>query len=355
MPVGAIGAGFNNSPQITNVKEAAGALEAMLFKELMKNMTESIGKSGLFGDGFQADMYQDMYASVMAEQAGGHLGISDMLQQALGVSEEIGNDGESGGVSGLRGIGAAGAAQTYRAVAQKTGAPPANASLYQTAMSFVDDVSSSRWGKDGALTSADLGANIQTTESDGVAAFNVNDANGYEGFPKCNLFAFEMLRRGGYTVPVTGRSHGWGFVGADTATKMAESGQVGEWANVVTDLSQQQMDGKAYTGSPLLLAGSGAGDRVGHMAVADRIHHLQRNERGDIIALEYSGWEATGSGASYGRRMWRVEGVSGNGRGGLEHIEVLEPHKAGSADDSYVTVGNHRPGASIADQPGASK
>ncbi|MBN2714795.1 MAG: rod-binding protein [Deltaproteobacteria bacterium] len=354
MPVGAIGAGFNNTPQITNIKEAAGAMESMLFKELMKSMTESVGKSELFGSSFQSEMYQDMYASVLAEQAGGHLGIADMLQQALGGVSGSNNAGDVAS-PGLRGIGAAGAMETYRAVAQKTGAPPSNAALYQTAMSFVDDVSASRWSKDGALTPMDLGADIATREADGIAAFNVNDANGYEGFPKCNLFAFEMLRRGGYTVPITARSHGWGFMGADTTTQMAEKGKVGSWASVITDMSKDQMDGKAYAGVPLLLAGSGAGDKVGHMAVADRIHRVQRNGDGDIVALEYSGWEATGNGASYGRRMWRVEGVAGNGRGGLARIEVLEPKKASAAEQGYVTVGSHRPGASITDKPDSSR
>ncbi|MBN2528427.1 MAG: rod-binding protein [Deltaproteobacteria bacterium] len=354
MPVGAIGAGFANNPNINNIQDAANALEAMLFRELMKSMTESVGKSGLFGSGFQSEMYQDMYASVMAEQAGGHLGISDMLQKALGGNTPTGEAGENE-LNGLRGIGAAGALGAYRAVAKKTGTPPSNIELYKTALSFVDDAAASRWSKDGVLSTSDLGASIATRETDGIAAFNVNDANGYEGFPKCNLFAFEMLRRAGYTVPVTGRSHGWGYMGADTVTGLATSGQTENWATVVTDLSRDQLDGKAFSGAPLLLSGSGAGDRVGHMAVADRIHHVQRNDDGAIVALEYSGWEATGNGASYGRRMWRVDGVPGNGRGGLERIEVLEPQKSMGTAEAYVTVGSHRPGASITDKPVSSQ
>lgn len=349
MPVGAIGAGFNNTPNISDAKEAAGALEAMLFKQLMKNMTESVGEGGLFGESFQSNMYQDMYASALSEQVGGHLGISSMIEKALGVSER-----QEGALPQIGG--AAGALGAYRAVAQKTGAPPANMDLYKTAMSFVDDTSATRWGKDGALTRDDLGADISTYEKDGVAAFNVEDANGYEGFPKCNLFAFEMLRRAGYTVPVIGRSHGWGYMGADAATNMASKGQSAEWATVRTGDSQAQLDGAAYGGAPLLLSASGAGDRVGHMAVADRIHSVKRDENGDVVALEYSGWEATTNGASYGRRMWRTEGIEGNGRGGLGQIEILEPKKNDGSirngiDGAYVPVGNHRPGASIFDKP----
>jgi Rod binding domain-containing protein len=356
MPVGAIGAGFNNSPNINNLTDAANALESMLFRELMKSMTESVGKSGLFGEGFQSEMYQDMYSSMMAEQAGGHLGISDMFLKALGGDPDAdAHRSNASSAGGLHNLGAAGALHAYRAVAEKTGAPPANVELHRVAMSFVNDDAAARWAKDGTLTNSDLAADISTAEANGVASFNVNDANGYEGFPKCNLFAFEMLRRSGYTVPVTGRSHGWGYMGADAVTGLAQKGQVGEWATVNTGLSREQLDGMAYQGTPLLLTGSGAGDRVGHMAVADRIHSVQRNERGDIVALEYSGWEATGHGASYGRRMWRLEGVQGNGRGGLERIEVLAPRKSSGADDAYVTVGNHHPGASITDKPGSSQ
>ncbi|MBN2340627.1 MAG: rod-binding protein [Deltaproteobacteria bacterium] len=349
MPVGAIGAGFNDTPQISNAKEAAGALEAMLFKELMKSMTESVGKAGLFGEGFQANMYQDMYASVLAEQGGGHLGISSMLEQALGVSER------AKATSTMSNIGSvASALGSYRAVAEKSDVPPANVGLYKTAMSFLDNVSSARWGKEGILTTADLAADIATNSGNGIAAFNVQDANGYEGFPKCNLFAFEMLRRAGYTVPVTGRSHGWGYMGADTTTNLAAKGDVNDWATVRTDNTRDQLDGLAYSGVPLLLTSSGAGDRVGHMAVADRIHTVKRDDSGNIVALEYSGWEATTKGASYGRRMWRVEGVPGNGRGGLSSIEILEPKRSDSAAP-YIAVGNRHPGASVTDKPESSQ
>lgn len=346
MPVGAVGAGFNNTPSISDAKEAAGALEALLFKQLMKNMTESVGKSGLFGDGFQADMYQDMYASTIAEQASGSgLGVSSMIERALGV-EDRESVSKSTSLSGI-----AGAVGAYRAVAQKTEAPPANVPLYKVVTSFVDDAGAARWGKDGTLTTGDLGANLTTSEADGVAAFNVNDASGYQGFPKCNLFAFETVRRSGHTVPVVGRSHGWGYMGADAATNLASQGKVDSWAAVRTHDTKEQLDGAAYAGVPLLLASSGSGDKVGHMAVADRIHSVKRNGEGEIVALEYSGWEATTNGASYGRRMWRTEGVQGNGRGGLGRIEIMEPHQNDGSKEVYVTVGGNRPGASVLDKP----
>jgi hypothetical protein len=84
------------------------------------------------------------------------------------------------------------------------------------------------------------------------------------------------------------------------------------------------------------------------MAVVDRIHSVKRTENGHIAAIEYSGWEAGGKRASYGRRVWRLEGVSGSGRGGLDRIEVLEP-KAASDAGAYHQVGGGLPGASMHD------
>jgi hypothetical protein len=178
--------------------------------------------------------------------------------------------------------------------------------------------------------------------------FNVLDANGYEGYPKCNLFSLELLRRAGYAVPVQARESGWGYPGADTVTHAAASQKSRDWAISRTKASAEELSGIADRGTPILLSGSGQGEVMGHMAVAERIHSVKRNEAGDIVSVEYSGWEAGGSKASYGRRTWRTTGEPGPGRGGLSHIELLEARPAQEAK-TYHPVDGATPGRSFHD------
>jgi Rod binding domain-containing protein len=349
--VGAVGAGFSAGPEIRDARGAAQAFEAMLLKQLMSTMVKSMGEGGFSGGGFESGLYADMFASSIAEEAAaGGTGLGEIIGASLGVEDRGSGSATTHAaathLAATRGLGA------YRATLTGAGEPPANTGIDAVAQSWLAGEAASRWGVDGTLTPADLGAQLATPGAGGVAAFNVQDAEGYRGYPKCNLFAFELVRRAGYKVPVLARSHGWGYVGADKTAKLAAEGDVGSWASVRTGLGAEELDRVARQGRPLLLASAAEGDAMGHMAVADRVHEVKRNERGEIAAIEYSGWDAATEGARYGRRMWRLKGVPGVGRGGLSSIQVLEPKPAyGGAQ--YVSLGG-RPGASVHDGAAAT-
>jgi hypothetical protein len=237
--------------------------------------------------------------------------------------------------------------QIYRAGLTGTAQAPHVAELKRVVDQWVPPGAETRWGKNGTLLKSDLEAPIQTTGVGGMAFFNVEDAAGYEGYPKCNLFAFEMLRRAGYSVPVVARQRGWGFPGADAVTRMANTGDVSKWAQVRSGDSAEALDAIASSGQPLLVTSDGI-DKPGHMAVVDRIHSITRTADGSIASIEYSGWEAGGSRAGYGRHIWRLSSVQGEGLGGLARIEVLKPHQAGNGE-LFVPFNANLPGASLKD------
>ncbi len=332
------------TPQIRNPADAAKAFETLMLQQLMGSMSKTVGNSGLFNNGFEGKLYGEMFVSAIAEKAaGGNLGLTEMIQEALGVDERLVGELKSF-TSAIRGISA------YRAAVSGAAEPPANGFLAQVAEGWLDRGQPSKWGKEGALTEHDLAADLVTNGVGGPAVFNVRDASGYEGHPKCNLFAFEMLRRAGYSVPVRPRSHGWGYPGADTVAKWSEKGDTGAWAQVRTSASAEALDALARSGTPLLLSSSAPESRAGHMAVADRIHSIQRDQDGRIAVLEYSGWDAGSKKAGYGRKVWRLASIPGQGRGGLDRIEVLEPAQAAQAG-SLHRIGSERPGASVHDLP----
>lgn len=341
---GAIGPLTSDTPINTVIKtpvEAAKAFETMMLKQLMKSMTKTVGNSGLFGNGFEGGMYSDMFSDAIAESAAGGSGLSEMIMQALNVDERTSDTFQSIGKSIGRGISA------YRAMATGKVEKPENSQLESVVDSWMDPYTAHRWGKEGTLSEADLAADLVTEGEGGDARFNVNDADGYRDYPKCNLFAFEMLRRAGYAVPVHARAHGWGFPGAESTTRRATRGDTAGWATTRTEESVESLDTSAKNGIPLLLTSSAPDERAGHMAVADRIHRIERNSSGNIAVVEYSGWEAGSKRAGYGRRVWRLEGVEGSGRGGLDRIEILEPLPAHS--QVYHPVDTAKPGASIRD------
>ena len=340
--IGPLTADVNLASSIRTPVEAAKAFETLMLKQLMKSMTKTIGNSGLFGNGFEGDMYADMFSDAIAEAAAqGESGLGGMIMEALGVDERAQTTLRAIGRNATRGFSA------YRAMT--TGpTTPENKALEAVADAWMDPYAAQRWGKAGTLDKSDLGADLSTEGKGGTANFNVNDAEGYYDYPKCNLFAFEMLRRAGYAVPVRARNRGWGFPGAESTTRRAERGDTAGWATTRTHDNAETLDAVARAGTPLLLTSSAPDDRVGHMAVADRIHSIQRDSSGNIAVLEYSGWEAGSKRAGYGRRVWRLQGIEGGGRGGLDRIEVLMPHAAAQTG-AYHPVDAAVPGASIRD------
>jgi Rod binding domain-containing protein len=336
---------YGLTSQIRSPQEAAQAFEGLLLKQLFGEMSKTVGDSGLFGSGFEGNMYADMFVDALAGEASkGGIGIAKMFEQSLGLEER----GEM--PSPIAAMASRLRAMSAYSISSPQAMPvtPVATDLASMVQKWTEGPAAQRWGKAGALTTADLGADITTAGKNGPAVFNVLDANGYEGHPKCNLFALELLRRAGYAVPVQARENGWGYPGADTVTNEAASREARNWAISRTQASAQELASIADRGAPLLLTGSGQGEVMGHMAVAERIHSVKRNEAGDIVSVEYSGWEAGGSKASYGRRTWHTAGEPGPGRGGLSHIEVLEARPAMDVQ-AYHPVDGATPGRSWQD------
>jgi len=349
LALGPIGSEVSTAQTVQTPKDAARAFEALMLKQLMKSMSDTVGNSGVFGSGFESDLYSDMFSSAVAEQAAGSgTGLSEMIMRAMGVDERTEGALKNIGNTVQRAL------STYRAQTayhgQVTGETeiPANRRLADVVDHWMQSSRPENWGNDGALTTADLSADIDTQAKDGTAHFNVLDAMGYKGYPKCNLFAYEMLRRAGFTVPVRARSRGWGYPGADNTARLAASGKIEHWGRIRTADAQATLDQTAVSGTPLLLASSAPDDKAGHMAVADRVHRVERDAAGNIAVIEYSGWESGGKKAGYGRHVWRVEGISGQGRGGLDRIEVIEPLPA-SQFGVFQALGDTLPGASVLD------
>ncbi|MBN2803450.1 MAG: hypothetical protein JXR91_10170 [Deltaproteobacteria bacterium] len=344
--IASVGSMMNAVPQIKNREQAAAAFEAMLMKQLFGEMSKTVQHSGLMGgNGYEASLYQDMFSGALAENAtGSNNGLSEMIRKSFGIDDSNSVNNSAGKGFSLnnaqRGMG------VYKTALTGIAEPPQNLQLSSVANNWIGGDTAMNWGKQGILTADDLGADISTPVDGGVAKFNIDDAMGYEGYPKCNLFAFEMLRRSDFTVPVNARSHGWGYPGAEAVTKMAQKGEVGNWADVKSDMSKEQLNTLASSGQPLLLVSDGI-DKPGHMAVADKIYSINRDEAGNIATVEYGGWEAGNRSAGYGRKVWRLNGVSGSGLGGLAGIEILAPKKVDGV--KYEPVSDKVPGASIND------
>src|SRR4029079_11119036 len=132
-----------------------------------------------------------------------------------------------------------------------SGAPLAGLTggLQAVAREMIPNGNAPQWGREGRLTYADLNSDFETQGRDGVARFNVQDAAGFQGVYKCNLFAFEMVRRAGFQVPLMGRRHGWGYLGPDSVTADATQGHLrGEWGRVATGETAESLDSAIVSG-----------------------------------------------------------------------------------------------------------
>jgi hypothetical protein len=201
-----------------------------------------------------------------------------------------------------------------------------------------------QWAKDAALTSQELSSNLATEAPGGVARFNVRDANGYEGYNKCNLFAFELARRAGYAVPVVARLHGWGFPNSNTVTADAADDRSlrGDWGRVVTGASAADLD-RAIVGEGrgFMLSGSASEGRSGHMAIIERVHAVEYGNDGELRSVDFDGWEARPDGADHlVRRRWNRygQGSDRGARNGLQDIEIIELRRPGSGSVAEQTL-----------------
>jgi len=311
-------------------REAARQFEELLMQQLWQVMRRTAGE-GAFGSSIGSGTYTHFIDQAVAEQlsrAGG-IGLAASLEQSLGVTS-----------SSASGAARAASTPTVRQAPLELGPSTgtrvsgATGRLQRAATEMLTTESAPRWGRDGRLTRTELSSDFSTPLPGGeVAAFNVRDAAGFQGRYKCNLFAFELVRRAGFQTPLMARTHGWGYPHPDRVTEDASDGRLRrDWGRVVTGESAEALDASIQGGHrAFLLSGSGTDGHAGHMAVVERVHRVDYDDEGRVERVVFDGWEARQGGASrLTERTWNVYGNPGgndprNGLQGIEIVELLAP------------------------------
>lgn len=328
------------------LKKGAAQFEGLLIRELVKAMRKS---TPLFGEG-QGKVYSDMFDSALSDHlaGAGGFGLAPVLERSLSAASANAPGATGGGARtghGLalhraqEGIAVGGAGASYGVQAYKRsrgrpvemlGAPLSGATgRLQSVAKDMMMKSASRWSKHGVLRPSELSSQFETPAGDGegTARFNVLDAGGYSGHPKCNLFALEAARKGGFQVPVVPRGAGWGFPSADEVTRMAAQGEL-QWGKVVTGASAADLEGLIEGGQgAFLFSGSGQNGQSGHMALVERVREVKYDSAGSVRQVVFDGWEARTQGAQYlSGRTWNVQGQHGGHmvRNGFQNIELIQ-------------------------------
>jgi len=338
--------------------KAARELEAVLIRQLLAVLRKTVPQGGLLDSGeATSSQYLEMFDAALADSlaAGGGLGMRGSLEQALGAEPED----ASGTVRTATAPGSPAGSLTATTVPELGPAVGATGRLAKAAAAMVAPEVASRWSRSGTLGPEDLASGIATPVGEGVARFNVRDALGYQGYYKCNLFAFELARRAGYEVPVVGRGRGWGFPGADTVARdAAADGRVrGDWARVATGQSASVLDDGIRRGDrAFLLTASSPGERPGHMAVVERIRSIEYGAAGEVRRIVFDGWEAKPAGARHlVQRTWNVIGNEGGTQphNGFDLIEILELRRPDSGSGPERPIS--RPGGASMNDVGGQR
>ena len=318
----AIAAPLVAPPQSKEPKEAAQGkdqaaaqqFEALILQQLVKILRESAGKGGMFGGGgpggdVYAHMIDEAFASEMAKAGG--LGLAKVLQPQEGSSSSL-----QGTVHRLDMR-----PPTPSSVSGQSAEPTA---LGRAAQGLTQGGAAARWKREGVLLPSDLSSRFSTQEAGGVARFNVRDARGYEGYAKCNLFAFELTRRAGFQVPVVGRAHGWGYPGPTEVVKDTADGELRQqWGRVVRGESAEGINAALATGQrAFLVASAGSQEKDPHMAVVGRVHRIEYDARGELQKIVFGGWDTGKEGAApFERRTWTRSEEGGEGRLALVELQ----------------------------------
>jgi Rod binding domain-containing protein len=313
------------------LQKVAKQFESVLMSQLLEVMFKS--SSTLGAEGGQADLYRQMFQGPLADHLvdGGGIGLAKMIAGGLGAKDAQ---------PANRALHMPAPVDVRPALGARTltldpahAALPATGALLDVQRAAADMLAAGgneRWAKEGKLTPQDLGSDLTTTAAAGGAArFSVRDANGYQGYYKCNLFALEVARRAGLQVPVVSREAGWGFPSSNRLTQDASDGSLNAgWAKVVTGASPAAMQDALHSGeAAFLLVGSGAGERHGHMAVVERPRSIEYDAEGQVQRVVFDGWEAQPSGARHlTERAWNRAGHPGHpgDRNGLTRIEIIQ-------------------------------
>ncbi|MEY4582546.1 MAG: hypothetical protein RL701_7249 [Pseudomonadota bacterium] len=311
---------------------AARQFESVLLTQLLQVLWKSIPelKEG------QGSMYGTMFQSSFADQlaAGGGIGLASMIAKGLGAKTE-------------------GAATTGTRHVQSLKLPGNIVpSQQQTGQNVMSDVASAartmlagggaQWAKGGTLSADDLGTVNAAAKAGESAKRTVDGNNGYRGYYKCNLFAFELARRAGLEVPGSATGATLNIPSSNHLTQDARDGSLDTgWAQVSTGASPAAMQDALHTGeAAFLVVGSGHGERHGHMAVLERPQKIDYDESGQIRSISFDGWEAQPDGAKHlTSRTWNRTGNPGapGDRNGLDRIEIIQLQRKAAA--SQPTTG----------------
>jgi Rod binding domain-containing protein len=310
------------------LQQVAKQFESVLMGQLLEVMFKS--SSTLGGEGGQSDLYRQMYQGPLAEHlvSGGGLGLAKLVARGLGATDDKQPKGPAELPAPMNvQPSPVGLPRTLTLDPAHAGVPTTGAMLdvQRAAADMLADGGAARWAKDGALTPQDLGANAAVG---GAARAGVQNANGYQGYYKCNLFALEVARRAGLQVPGTGDAR-LSYPSTNRLTQDASDGVLETgWAKVVTGASPTAMQDALQSGeAAFLLVGSGTGERHGHMAVVERPKSIEYDADGQVQRVVFDGWEAQPSGARHlTERAWNRVGNPGNpgDRNGLSRIEIIQ-------------------------------
>ena len=297
-------------------KQFEGVLMTQLLQVLWKT-TPEMAKG-------QGNMYQSMFQGEFANHLveGGGIGLSDMIANALGAGPEKGagtTRHSQGARLGTLGVGAANSSRSGKNVMSDVTAA-ANSMLRN---------GSDHWAKDGTLEADDYGTVGASEVAGETARRSVDNANGYRGYYKCNLFAFEVARRAGLAVPEDSRTGTVQLSSSNRLTQDASDGSLESgWARVATGASPAVMQDALRAGeAAFLLVGSGRGEKHGHMAVIEQPRSIDYDDDGQIKSISFEGWEAQPDGAKHlTQRTWNRFGEKGapGDRNGLERIEIIQ-------------------------------
>jgi Rod binding domain-containing protein len=332
---------------------AARQFEGVLLQQVLRVLWKTA--PGISGP--QGDMYRGMFEGAFADHLaqGGGIGLAPMLEKAMG-----GNAPSNKALGTVHSAMSAAMNLMPSADPPMTGTPlVGEAASLQTAAIGMLQGGGNQWSKDGTLSEQDLQSKIETEGPGGQARFSVRDARGYQGYYKCNLFAFELARRAGFEVPLQARDRGWGFPSAGQVTQDASDGKLsGGWARVATGEKAASLDNSIREGKrALMLTGSGEGDHHGHMAVVERVRSVEYAPSGEISRIVFDGWEARPEGASHlQERTWNVSGHGGgsNPRDGFQRIEILELKRPEPGTGNELPLAGNAP-ASRLDESGSSR
>lgn len=334
--------------------DAAHKFETLLVQQLLHVMRSTVKSGGLASSEGASGQYLAMFDEAVAERVaeGGGLGLESVLMQSM--------SGAPAGPIAMQPLRRPGAELKPSAM----GAPPspplpglsgATLKLATAAYGMTLPASGKQWSREGVLTERDLASPPMAKGNGEQVHFSVREANGYRDAFKCNLFALEAARRAGFEVPLVSRTHGVGFPTSSVITQDAADGTLrGDWARPVSAPEVPKLIEKLGRGEiGVLLSASGTEGRLGHMAVVERIHHVELDASGDIRHIEFDGWEARKDGAQHlERRTWNLYGHgedSPRARNGFGRIEVLalKPRSTAQGPDTSLNSDNRPPQADL--------